>query len=60
MGDVSTVQVIVTPPGGASDPLNQLMQVGGKCWVGASVLSAAGYKLRILESTGTVLASGQA
>ncbi len=60
MGDVSTVEVIVTPPGGHGDPLKQILDVGVKAWIGASVLSAAGYKGVIVETQASVLTSGQA
>jgi N4-gp56 family major capsid protein len=60
MGDVSTLEVLITAGNDHADPLNQTLLVGSKFWVGATALCAAGNKYIAFETSATALAAGQA
>lgn len=61
--DPSALSAYFVPRGGdTSDPLAQLGKVGWKAYVGGRVIdqTGAGPRIQVLESAGTILASGQA
>lgn len=49
-GDFGSAQVILTPPGGHSDPLKQNIRVGWKAMFGARILEANGSRYVRIES----------
>jgi len=59
IGDVSTMEVICTPPGGHGDEFHQIMSLAAKAWLGCKVQIASGTRVFVAESSGTILAAGQ-